>query len=364
MIYVIFGASGSGKTTLLNSVYSEYGEKAIHKKGTTRDKWSYDDIEIVSYPNGLPADKFGGDKGYIYSQYGYEYGIERSQLERAIAEHYPHFVICNDIETIKKLRSDYPHQICVVYLRFDAPEETILSIQKTRGITDDEINLRVSKIEYLNEQFIHNSSFFDQVVTNRYGDNPEIRLWAQMKTIMASFDDVRATPSKEIIFSTIDYLQKKIHEVEKNEVQNANVIDKGFIFIIMPMDKNKHDTEKSADIWHVYTTIKTAAQMSGFRAERVDYIRGAASIDNKIYEHIEKAEVIIADLSYERPNCYFELGYAKALGKDMIIIARQGTKIHFDVEHYDYIEFSSEEYLAQELSTQLLRLKNSIKWLP
>ena len=192
MIYIIFGASGSGKTTLLNSVYSEYGEKAIHKKGTTRAKRSYDDIEIVSYPAGLPVEKFGGDKGYIYSQYGYEYGIERSQLEQAIAENYPHFVICNDIETIKKLRHDYPNKICVVYLRFDAPEETILSIQKTRGITDDEIDLRVSKIEYLNEQFIHNSSFFDQVLTNRYGDNPEIRLWAQMKNIMASFDDVRA----------------------------------------------------------------------------------------------------------------------------------------------------------------------------
>ena len=36
MIYVIFGASGSGKTTLMNCVFEEYGEKAIHKKGTTR----------------------------------------------------------------------------------------------------------------------------------------------------------------------------------------------------------------------------------------------------------------------------------------------------------------------------------------
>ena len=357
MIYVIFGASGSGKTTLINSVYAEYGEKAIHKKGTTRSKRTYDDIEIVSYPNGLPAEKFGENRGYIYSQYGYDYGIERAQLDQSINENYPHFLICNDIETIKKLKLDYPNQICVVYLRFDAPEETILKIQQTRGIKDDEIALRLSKIEYLNEQFIHNSSFFDQVLTNKYGDNPEIRLWSQMKTIMASFDDVRALPSQEIIFSTIDYLQKKIHEVEKNGISNAKVIDKGFIFIIMPIAKN--DDERATDVWHVYTTIKTAAQMAGFRAERVDHIGGSTSIDNKIYEHIAKAEVIIADLSYERPNCYFELGYAKALGKDMIIIARKGTKIHFDVEHYDYIEFVKEENLAQEISTKLLKLRNS-----
>ena len=297
----------------------------------------------------------------IYSQYGYEYGIERSQLEQAIAENYPHFVICNDIETIKKLRHDYPNKICVVYLRFDAPEETILSIQKTRGITDDEVTLRVSKIEYLNEQFIHNSSFFDQVLTNRYGDNPEIRLWAQMKNIMASFDDVRVMPSKEIIFSTIDYLQKKIHEVEKSEAQNVKVVEKGFIFIIMPMVDENSPKKKAEDIWNVFTTIREAANRAGFRAERVDNIRGSVSIDNKIYEYIEKAEVIIADLSYERPNCYFELGYAKALGKDMIIIAREGTKIHFDVEHQDHIKFSSAQKLGQELFTKLSMLKASIK---
>lgn len=130
MIYIIFGASGTGKTTLMNSVFSEYGERAIHKKGTTRNKRKYDDIEIVPYPKGLPEDKFGEGNGYIYSTYGYEYGIEKKQIDDAIKGNYPHFVICNDVETIKKLRRDYGVNVCVVYLSFDAPRETILSIQR------------------------------------------------------------------------------------------------------------------------------------------------------------------------------------------------------------------------------------------
>lgn len=356
MIYVIFGASGTGKTTLMNCVFSEFGEKAIHKKGTTRNKRKYDDIEIESYPNGLPDEKFGKENGYIYSTYGYEYGIEKKQLNDALEGGYPHFVICNDVETIKKLRNDYGTHICVVYLSFDAPRETILSIQKTRGITDDEIDARVDKIEYLNREFISNSSFFDEVITNHYGDNPEIKLWQQMKRIMSSYEELRSVPKKEIIFELIDYLKETIKEVEKNRINTSDVIEKNFIFVIMPMMKDSD--KKITHIHNTYFTIKGVAEEVGYRARRVDEIAGSKSIDSKIYEHIKKAELIIADLTYERPNCYFELGYAIALGKDIVIISKQGTKIHFDADHYDKIPYISQVDLAKELKAALYDFKN------
>ena len=304
----------------------------------------------------MPLNKFGQGNGYIYSQYGYDYGIERKQLNSAIENNYPHFVICNDVETIKKLKQDYKNHICVVYLRFDAPEETILAIQKTRGITDDEIAARMSKIEYLKRLFLQNSSFFDQILSNKYGENPEVSLWQQMKNIMFSYENVRPLPSKEIVFEMIDYLQRAIRDSEKNEAQNSKIVEKDFVFIIMPMVQSDRTIAKNN--WNVYTTIKAAAQAAGYRAERVDKIQQSSTIDEKTFEHIKKAEIIIADLSYERPNCYFELGYAKALGKDVIIIARKGTKVHFDVDHYDYISFEEEEQLASELETRLFKFRN------
>ena len=53
MIYIIYGASGTGKTTLLNCVFNMYGEHAVNKKGTTRPKRQYDDIEIESFQNDI-----------------------------------------------------------------------------------------------------------------------------------------------------------------------------------------------------------------------------------------------------------------------------------------------------------------------
>lgn len=350
MIYVLFGPSGSGKTTLLEQVYKEYGEKAIHKKGTTRKLRKYDDIEITSYPEGLPREIFGGEKGYIYSQYGYEYGIERLQINKAIEGNYPHFVICNDIDTVQKMRKDYGANIFVVYVRFHAPRESIEAIQKARGIDDDEIELRLSKIEFLESLYIDNGDLFDDVLHNRYSETPD-ELWKKMRAIMMNIGDYnREIPAKVVLFDMIDYLQKSIEDIENRRPANADKVEKGFAFIIMPMIKG--DDALEDELWNIYTTIKNSASNAGYRAERVDNIAGSQTIDSKIFEYIEKAEIIVADLSYERPNCYYELGYAKALGKEMIIIAKQGTKIHFDVEHYDNFTYENARQLGRELQAR------------
>lgn len=43
---------------------------------------------------------------------------------------------------------------------------------------------------------------------------------------------------------------------------------------------------------------------------------------------IRGAKLVLADLTYERPSCYFELGLAEASGADVGIIAKKGTPIH------------------------------------
>jgi len=43
---------------------------------------------------------------------------------------------------------------------------------------------------------------------------------------------------------------------------------------------------------------------------------------------IKDSDFVLADLSLERPSCYFELGLAQALGKDVYLIAQQDTDIH------------------------------------
>jgi len=43
---------------------------------------------------------------------------------------------------------------------------------------------------------------------------------------------------------------------------------------------------------------------------------------------LKNADFVIADLSCERPSCYYEVGYAQALRKPVILIASLGTQLH------------------------------------
>lgn len=356
MIYIIYGASGSGKTTLLLAVRERFGEKAINKKGTDRPKRSYDDIEVISYDSGIPKDKYD----YFYSQYGHEYAIDKNQLEDAIKNGYEHFVICNDIETIKKIKSDFKFNVKVIYLHFDAPEASIREIQKRRGIKDDEINLRISKIQYLREQYFENLSMFDEIINNKYGENPETYLWPQMERIIGNVPNI---PSFEIIQQTIDYLVEvtKRQEVKTEPTYDKSLIEKGYVFIIMAMgiedETGQINNEKALELQGIQATIKAVASDCGMRAGIANNFSDNEMIITKIVENIKKAELIIADLSYERPNCYFELGYAMALKKDIIIIAKEETTIHFDVQGYEVINYKDIIELERELKGFFLKRK-------
>jgi len=43
---------------------------------------------------------------------------------------------------------------------------------------------------------------------------------------------------------------------------------------------------------------------------------------------MQDADILVADLSLERPSCYYELGVAQALGHPIFLVAAAGTPIH------------------------------------
>jgi hypothetical protein len=87
--------------------------------------------------------------------------------------------------------------------------------------------------------------------------------------------------------------------------------------------------------------------------ERVDQIEEDFKITDKVIECIDKAVLIIADLTGERPNVYYELGYARAKGKRLIHTAMEGTKLHFDVKDYNTIFWDSGRTLEMALAKRL-----------
>jgi hypothetical protein len=103
------------------------------------------------------------------------------------------------------------------------------------------------------------------------------------------------------------------------------------------------------DMEPVFEGIKAAGESVGLNVKRVVDVIGDYRITDQIIQMINSARFIVADLTHERPNVYFELGYARGLKKNVISIARDGTNIHFDVKDWTYIPYNDSRVLEIKL---------------
>ncbi len=64
---------------------------------------------------------------------------------------------------------------------------------------------------------------------------------------------------------------------------------------------------------------------AGLAPRRVDRHNEGDLLKSEIVEFIERADIIVADVTNERPNCYLEIGYAMGLGKkaNLILTVRE-----------------------------------------
>jgi hypothetical protein len=124
--------------------------------------------------------------------------------------------------------------------------------------------------------------------------------------------------------------------------------EKGLVFVIMPF--------QGQDMADAYTAMKDECKKLRLRCVRVDENVGSSIILGEITTLIERCEFIICDLTHERPNVYYELGYAHGVGNealDILLVAREGTNLHFDIAPLRVQYYNSTEKLRLIVSQSL-----------
>ena len=132
--------------------------------------------------------------------------------------------------------------------------------------------------------------------------------------------------------------------------ENEEQSPEPFAFVIMKIG--------DAELDYLYQDhIKPAVESCGLTAKRVDQDNLGYLLKSEIVNFIEGAQIIIADLTHERPNCYLEVGIA--MGKEkystLVLTVREdhhqsslnykqkGPKVHFDAAGYDILFWESDK---------------------
>lgn len=104
--------------------------------------------------------------------------------------------------------------------------------------------------------------------------------------------------------------------------------------------------------------VKSVAAEFGFDVVRADEEQRSTSISDRILRLIHNSPVVLCELTGERPNVYFETGYAYAMNREVILSCKMGSKVHFDISGLDRIEWTSQEDFAQKLRSRLSALRS------
>ncbi len=98
-------------------------------------------------------------------------------------------------------------------------------------------------------------------------------------------------------------------------------------FIIMQFSDEFDDLYKEV--------IAPTCKKYGLKAIRADNIHNCTQILDDIHRSIKEAYLIIADITQDNPNVYYEVGYAHALDKSTILLCeKKRADLPFDISGY------------------------------
>jgi nucleoside 2-deoxyribosyltransferase len=132
---------------------------------------------------------------------------------------------------------------------------------------------------------------------------------------------------------------------------------KKICFVIQPFDEANNKRYKSV--------IEPAIQAVGLHPYRVDKDKSAQILIENIEDKIRESEICFADISEDNPNVWYEVGFAAACEKKLVLACTdKRTKYPFDIQHKNIIQYTPDtiaghKKLKKEMTERLSALIKS-----
>jgi|ERR1035438_4951362 hypothetical protein len=181
----------------------------------------------------------------------------------------------------------------------------------------------------------------------------------------------RLTDTKELRFFIHDYLYAETGFLLRHELitdlgddSRYSISPKGWAYLESLRHGNQDSQIGFIAMWfdesmnHAWLAIEEGIRAAGYEPLRIDQKQHNNKIDDEIVAAIRRSKFVVSDFTKQRGGVYFEAGFAKGLGLEVVWLCRKDEidKVHFDTRQYSHIVW--EEDKLTELSKAL---KNRIE---
>jgi hypothetical protein len=109
-----------------------------------------------------------------------------------------------------------------------------------------------------------------------------------------------------------------------------------------------------------YESFEQVTKELGYRCTRVTEANASERILPDILDRIQRAAFTVVDLTDLRPNVFYELGYADGLGKKVVVTAKSGTELPFDVKDIPTIMWDGQKQLKEDLRARIMEIMPTV----
>jgi hypothetical protein len=152
---------------------------------------------------------------------------------------------------------------------------------------------------------------------------------------------------KYLIYETLDFQYSPIYDKTKAHAgtsleghkllsETPSNIPPHSCFVIQPFDDDKFDRRYKE-------TFEPAITEAGFHSYRVDKDPSVHVPIDDIENGIKQAATCFVEITTDKPNVWFELGYARACEKHLVLVCEKNARSHlpFDIQHRSIILYDT-----------------------
>ena len=128
--------------------------------------------------------------------------------------------------------------------------------------------------------------------------------------------------------------------------------DEPVCFVVMGFGKKTdYESGRTLDLDATYESIiKPAVTSAGLRCIRADEVMHSGVIDQKMFDMLLRADLVVADLSTSNANAFYELGVRHALKPYATIIMKESKgRLYFDLNHVSTLQY---EHLETDIGAR------------